>query len=153
MKSKKWITMAAALTLVSTLAFAGPHEGKGGRHGRHGGGQFGAKFAEKLNLSEGQKQQIKDAQKQFREENKAFFEQARDTRRQMREAKEAGDTAKLTQLQATAKSQGQRMKQLRDAQEQRITSFLTPDQKAQWDALKAERQARRGQRQPRGERF
>lgn len=154
MKSKKWITMAAVLTFASTLAFAGPHEGKGGKHGRGGrGGAFGAKFAEKLNLSEGQKQQIKDAQKSFREENKAFFDQTRETRRQFREAKEAGDTGKSTQLEATMKSQRAQMKQLRDAHEQRITSFLTPEQKAQWDAMKAERQSRRGLRAPRGERF
>ena len=151
--SKKWFTAAAAVVaLTSTLAFAAPHEG--GKHGRGGhGGAFGERFAAKLNLTDAQKQQIQDAQKSFRDENKAFFEAARDTRKQMHDAKEAGDTAKLEQLKATAQSQHAKMKELRDAQEQRIATFLTAEQRTQWDAMKAERQAKRGQRGNRGERF
>lgn len=150
--TKKWFTAAAVVALSSTLAFAAPHEGgKRGRGGR-GGHEFSERFAEKLNLSEAQKQQIKDAQTSFRDENKAFFETARDTRRQMREAKEAGDTARLEQLKATAQSQHARMKELRTAQHQRIMNLLTPEQRTQWEALKAERDARRGQRGERGNR-
>ncbi|HYC62063.1 MAG TPA: Spy/CpxP family protein refolding chaperone [Thermoanaerobaculia bacterium] len=144
--TKKWFTAAAVVALSSTLAFAGPHGGgKGGKRGGRGG-EFGAHFAQKLNLSEAQKQQIKDIQTQFRAENKAFFESARDTRRQIREATEAGDTARATQLKATAQSQHARMKELRDAKRQRIEAVLTPDQRAQWQALQAEREAKRGQR-------
>jgi Spy/CpxP family protein refolding chaperone len=146
---KKWMTTAAVLALSSTLAFAAPHEGRG-KHGRHHrGGEFGERMAEKLKLTDAQKQQIKDAQKSFREENKAFFESARDTRRQIREAKEAGDTARLESLKATAKSQHAQMKSLRDAQMQRIEGLLTTEQRAQWQAMKAERDARRGERGPR----
>ncbi len=152
--TKKWFTAAAVVALSSTLAFAAPHEGgKRGRGGR-GGHEFGERFAQKLNLSEAQKQQIKDAQTAFRNENKAFFEQARDTRRQIHEAKEAGDAARVEQLKATAKSQHARMKELRTAQNQRILALLTPEQRTQWEALKAERQAKRGNRGgKRGERF
>jgi Spy/CpxP family protein refolding chaperone len=143
--NKKWLTTAAVLALSSTLAFAAPHEG--GRHGRGGrGGEFSERFAEKLNLTDAQKQQIKDIQSSFREQNKAFFESTRETRKQIREAKEAGDTARLESLKATAESQHAQMKQLREAQMQRVTSVLTPAQKSQWDALKAERQAKREQR-------
>ena len=150
--TKKWFTAVAVVALSSTLAFAAPHEGgKRGRGGR-GGHEFGARFAEKLNLSDAQKQQIKDAQTAFRNENKAFFDSVRDTRRQMREAKEAGDTARAEQLQATAKSQHEQMKSLRQEQHQRILALLTPEQRTQWEALKAEREARRGQRGPRGKR-
>ena len=148
--TKKWFTAAAVVALSSTLAFAAPHEGgKRGRGGR-GGHAFGQRFAQKLNLSDAQKQQIKDAQTAFRNENKAFFDQARDTRRQIRAANEAGDAARVEQLKATAKSQHARMKELRSAQHERILALLTPDQRAQWDALKAERAAKRGQR---GQRF
>src|SRR5215212_8156048 len=98
--SKKWFTAAAVVALSSTLAFAAPHEGgKRGRGGR-GGQEFGERFAQKLNLSDAQKQQIKDAQTAFRSENKAFFDQVRDTHRQIREAKEAGNTALAEQLKA-----------------------------------------------------
>lgn len=155
MKStKKWFTAAAVVALSSTLAFAAPHEGgKRGKGGR-GGHELGERFAQKLNLSDAQKQQIKDAQASFRNENKAFFDQVRDTRRQIREAKEAGDAARAEQLKATAKSQHERVKVLRTEQRQRILALLTPEQRSQWEALKADRQGKRGQRgQSRGQRF
>ena len=38
------------------------------------------------------------------------------------------------------------MKQLREAQQQRSSAILTPEQRAQWDAMKAEREAKRGER-------
>jgi len=147
--NKKWFTAAAVLALSGTLAFAAPHEGQGrggkhGRGGRHGG--FGEHLAQKLNLTDAQKQQIKDVQQNFRNENKAFFESARDTRRQMHDAREAGDTARLESLKATAQSQRAQMKQLRDAQMQRIEAVLTIEQRAQWQALKAEREAKRAER-------
>ena len=147
--TKKWLTAAAVVALSSTLAFAAPHEGgkRGhGRQGGRGGHAFGERFAQKLNLSDAQKQQIKDAQTSFRNENKAFFEQARDTRRQIREAREAGDAARVEQLKATAKSQHARIKELRDEQKQRILALLTPEQRTQWEALKAERGGKRGRR-------
>jgi protein CpxP len=143
MNKNKWITMAAVVALSATVAFAAPHEGRGGRHGR--GGEFGARMAEKLNLSDAQKQQIKDLQTNFRESNKAFFDQVRDTHKQMAEAREANDTARLDALKATAESQHAQMKQLRDQQQQRIAALLTPEQRAQLDAMKAEREARRAE--------
>ena len=150
--TKKWFTAAAVVALSSTLAFAAPHEGgKRGRGGR-GGHEFGERFAQKLNLSEAQKQQIKDTQTAFRNENKAFFDTVRDTRRQIKEAREAGDSARAEQLQATAQSQHARMKELRQTQHQRILALLTPEQRTQWEALKAERDARRGERGKRGKR-
>jgi Spy/CpxP family protein refolding chaperone len=142
--TKKWLTTAAVLALSSTLAFAAPHEG--GRHGGGGrGGEFSERFAKKLNLTEAQQQQIKDSQKSFREANKSLFDAARETRQQMRAAKEAGDTARLDALKGTATAQHAQLKQLRDAQMQRIEAFLTPEQRTQWQAMKAEREARRAQ--------
>ena len=148
MNKTKWMSMAAVLTLTTSLAIAAPHGDRGGKHGRHGkrGGELGARFAEKLNLSDAQKQQIRDLQQSFRESNKAFFEQAHDTRRQMKEAREAGDQARLDSLKATAKSQHERMKQLRQDQHQRVLALLTPEQRTQFEAMKAEREARRGER-------
>jgi Spy/CpxP family protein refolding chaperone len=146
--SKKWFSVAAAvLALSGTMAFAAPHEGgRGGRHGRGGRGMIGERLAAKLNLTDAQKQQIKDSQQSFRNENKAFFEAARDTRRQIREAKEAGDTARLESLKATAQSQHAQMKQLHAAQMQRIETFLTTEQRTQWQAMKGEREAKRAER-------
>jgi Spy/CpxP family protein refolding chaperone len=145
--TKKWFTAAAVMALSTTLAVAAPHGGKGGKHGRGGrGGDFSEKLAQKLNLTDAQKQQIKDINTAFRNENKAFFDAAGETRRQIREAREAGDTARATQLQATAESQRAQLKQLREANRQRVEAVLTAEQRAQLQALKADRGAKRSQR-------
>jgi Spy/CpxP family protein refolding chaperone len=150
--SKKWLTTAAVVALSGTLAFAAPRgEGHGGRHHRgEGSGEFGARFAQKLNLSDAQQQQLKDLQKNFRETNKAFFQSTRATRQQMHDAKEAGDTAKFESLKATADSQRAQMKSLRDAHMASIEAILTPEQRTQWQAMKAEHAARKAER---GERY
>ena len=145
MKKNKLITItAAALALTTTMAFAGPH-GRGGKHGRHGG-EFSARFAEKLNLSDAQKEQVRAFTQSFRESNKALFETHRDAMKQLREAKQAGDQARVDALKPTLQSQRTEMKQRREALKQQIIAILTPEQRAQYEALKAERQARRGDR-------
>ncbi|HEX6641107.1 MAG TPA: Spy/CpxP family protein refolding chaperone [Thermoanaerobaculia bacterium] len=144
--SKQWLTTAAVVALSGTLAFAAPHGGPGGKHRRGEGGEFGVRFAQKLNLSEAQQLQIKDFQKEFRETNKAFLQTTRETRQQMHAAKQAGDTARFDQLKVTADAQRAQMKTLHEAQMQRIEAILTPDQRAQWQAMKAEHAARRAER-------
>lgn len=143
---KKTITAVAVLALGATLAFAGPHgEGKGGRHGK-GGMEFSERFAQKLNLTDAQKAQLSTIQKNFREQNKAFFDQAKATRKQAHAAKEANDTAALEALKPTMEAQRAQMKQLRDAQHQQVLNILTAEQRAQLEAMKAERGSRRGER-------
>lgn len=145
MNKNKWMMMAAVLTLSASVALAAPGEGgkfRGGKHSKRG--EFGAKFAEKLNLTDAQKQQIRDLQQSFRDANEPLFTQARDTHRQLREARQAGDNERVTALQAQAKSQRAQLQQLRAQQKERILALLTPEQRAQWEALKAERESRRG---------
>ena len=146
MKTTKWITMAAVVALTASLAFAAPHErGMGGKRGRHGQ-EFGERMAAKLNLTDAQKQQIGDLQKSFREKNKAVFENAHALRKDFREAKKAGDTAKLESLKPAMETQRAQIKQLHDTQQQQILSLLTPEQRTQWEALKAEREQHRSER-------
>lgn len=139
---KKTLIAVAALTLGATLAFAGPGEGHGGKHGRHG---FAGKFAEKLNLTDAQKQQIRDIRKASFEANKAFFQSARQTRQDMRAAREANDTARLEALKSTMQSQREQMKQILEAEKQQFLSVLTAEQRAQFEAMKAEHKGRRHQ--------
>jgi Spy/CpxP family protein refolding chaperone len=151
MKTTKWMTMAAAVTLTASLAFAAPHEGgMGGRRGRHGQ-EFGQRMAAKLNLTEAQQQQIRDLNEKFRETNKAVFEGAHALHKEFRDAKRANDTAKLESLKPQMEAQRAQMKQLHEAQEQQISALLTPEQRTQWEAMKAERQQRREKH--RGDRF
>lgn len=155
MKNSKWMTMAAVVTLTATMAVAAPHEG--GRHGKFAGKRgraaFGARFAEKLNLSDAQKEQIRTIRKDFREQNKAFFESSRDTFRDFRNARKAKDTARIDALKPQLDANRERFRTLHEQLEQQIVSVLTPEQRSQYDAMKAERKARRAERQEqRGER-
>jgi Spy/CpxP family protein refolding chaperone len=152
MNKNKWMTMAAVLALSTSLAIAAPHGGKGGKGGKHGRGEFSEKFAEKLNLTDAQKEQIKTIRTNNREQNKAFFEQSRATFEQFREAKKANDTAKLEQLKPALEQQRAQMKQFRDAERQQILALLNSEQRTQFDALEKEREARHGDRGPRGNR-
>jgi Spy/CpxP family protein refolding chaperone len=146
MKKKTISAAVAVLAIGATMAFATMHdgkEGKGGWDGHRGG--FSEMYAQKLNLTDAQKTQIADLDKNFRETNKALFEASHQTREQFKAAKDANDTAKLDALRPTMDSQHAQMKQLRDAQDARIKTILTPEQRAQFDTLKAEREARHGE--------
>jgi Spy/CpxP family protein refolding chaperone len=144
----KTISAVAVLALGATLAFAGMHDGKEGKggwgHGEGHRGGFSEMYAQKLNLTDAQKAQIADLDKNFRETNKAFFDGQKQTREQFKAAKDANDTAKLDALRPAMESQRAQMKQLRDAQDAKIKAILTPEQRAQFDTLKAEREARHG---------
>jgi Spy/CpxP family protein refolding chaperone len=151
MKNSKWITAAAAtIALSASLAIAAPNAGNGhgwGHEGGRGRQEMGARLAAKLNLTDTQKQQWQAIQNDFRRDNASFFQQAKQTREEFHAAKEAGDTAKADALKPTLDSQRAQMKQLRDAQEQKLVALLTPEQKAQYDALKAQRREHRNNRQ------
>ena len=141
MKSKIVAAMAV-LTLSASLAVAAP--GQGGHEGKRGkGGELGAKLAQKLNLTAEQQEQIKAIHKQTREENAAFFQTARQTRQELRAAKEANDTARVDALKGTLESQRAQMKQIREAEKARVMAILTPEQRTQFEQLKAERGQRR----------
>lgn len=144
MNRSKWIT-AAAVFVVSTSVVAAPHGG-----GKHRGGtrraELGAHFAEKLGLTDAQKQQVRELKQSFRDEHRVFFEQAQQTRRDLRAARDAGDSARIAALRATMQSQRAQMKQLRDTHQQRVLAILTAEQRAEYEAMNAERETRRDER-------
>ena len=145
---KKIITAVAVLTFGATLAMAAPFEGDGGQGGHHRHHRaYAEKFAQKLNLSDAQKQQIRDIHKSFHAENQAFFDSFRQNWRDFRAAKQAGDTAKAEAIKATLQSQHEQLKQLRAGLDEKIGAVLTPDQLQQWNTMKAERAARHQHRQ------
>lgn len=144
---KKLATAIAVTAIGAAVAFAAPQDGgKAWGHGRHGQrGVFSHRLAEKLNLTDAQKAQVKDIMKATRQENKAFFEQSRATMKEFFEAKKAGDTAKVDALKPTLESQRAQMKAIRAGEETKIASVLTADQNAQWQQFKAERAAKHAQ--------
>ena len=140
---KKTITTLAVFALGASLAFAAPQNPNGqwqGHKGHHG--FMSEKMAQKLNLSDAQKAQVKEIKMQSREENKAFFESARSTFEAYRAAKQANDTAKLQQLQPAVDANKAQMKAIREQERAKILSVLTPDQRAQLDAMRAQHQQR-----------
>jgi len=145
---KKWFSAIAVVALSGTMAFAAVDNGGGKAWGHgHRHGFMSKRLAEKLNLTDAQKDQMKALHRSFREENKAFFEQVRATRQELRAAKEAGDQAKIDSLKPTLESQRAQMKQIRQSQHEKFLSILTPDQRAQLDQLKAEHKAHKHQQQ------
>ena len=146
-KISKWISAAAVIALSGTIAFAAAGDGSGKEwgHGHRHGAM--AHLAQKLNLTDAQKEQWKAIHQSFRTDNQAFLQSVRQTHQDLRAAKQAGDEAKMAELKAVAQSQRAQMKQLHQAQHEKFLSILTPEQRTQLDALKAEREARRQQRQ------
>ena len=145
---KKVMTTLAVFALGASLAMAAPQQdqsGKwqGGEHHGHHGGMFGKMMAEKLNLTDAQKQQMKDINKSFRAQNEAFFAQAKQTRQEFHAAKQANDQAKLDALKPAIEAQRAQLKQLEQAKRQQFLTILTPEQRAQLDAMKAEWKAKR----------
>ncbi len=133
MKSK-WITAVVVAMFSASLAVAAP--------GGHGHGR-GDRVAEKLNLSDAQRQQWRDMERSFHQDNKAFLEQARKTRQDIHAAVEANDMAKVQALEPVLQANREQMKQLRETQEQKLLSILNDEQKAQYQQLKAERHSHR----------
>jgi Spy/CpxP family protein refolding chaperone len=137
---KKTMTAVAVFALGASLAFAAPGDWKG--HEGHDRAGLSEKMAQKLNLTDAQKAQVKDIGTQFRTDNAAFLQNFRQTMQDVHAAKKANDTAKLDALRPTVESQKAQMKTLRQAQRDKISNILTADQRAQLDAMKAQRQAR-----------
>ena len=59
MQMKKWLVAAAVVAVSASLAFALPQDEKGWG-GHRGKGAYGEKLAQKLNLTDAQKQQLRD---------------------------------------------------------------------------------------------
>src|SRR5262245_9842655 len=119
----------------------GDGSGRWGMHGRHGD------FMRGLNLTDDQKAQLKTLREQQREEMKPVFEQQRALRDQIRQALESGkpDATRIGQLEIQSH---QLRLQMKAAHEKAMASFvnvLTPEQKAQWEKMKQEREQRREQ--------
>jgi protein CpxP len=101
---------------------------RGGKHGRGGEmGMFGG-----LNLSDAQKEQLKQIADRYRENHKA-------AREQMRANGTRPDDSQREQLRAQRKATHEQMRA-------EMLSVLTPEQKTQFEQFKAERKERFEQR-------
>ncbi len=153
------LALTASLALTGIVSFAqqqqegqtgqqtgkergGWHKRMGGGKGRHGGmrGGFGGRFAEKLNLTDAQKEQMKQIAARYRESARALREQ----RREGRERDGFGQLTDGTFNEAAVRAAAQARANARVEREvmharmmSEMFALLTPEQKAQ---LAAERQ-------------
>lgn len=123
-------------------------EGREGRKGRQGmeGKGFGGRFAEKLNLTDAQKQQIEQIKARFQESTKALRQQERGNREKDFDAFSGGafnESAVRAAAQARANVHVE-MEVAHARMMSEIYNILTPEQKAQ---LAQERQQREQRRQ------
>ena len=112
----------------------GMHGDKGGRHGDMHGGMFGLRG---LNLTDAQKQQIR----QIHEANKPSEAQMAEFKA-MREGRKTGGEMTDAQRQQM-KAFRQQMRAKHESVEAQILAILTPEQRTQLEANKAEREKRR----------
>lgn len=145
----KWKAMAGSLVLAGALAVPGitlaqdDMEPPMPMEHCHHGGHFFERMADELDLTEGQKAQLKANREANREAHKAQREQMRQLHKQLREAIESGaDQATLDNLGAQlGKLQVAKMQQMYTMQQQ-FEAMLTDEQKAKLEQLKSERKAR-----------
>ena len=169
--SKKFIgtiALAGMMMLVGVIGFArqtstqeqGGQErtgrkwhGRGGKGGKHGGGMrgggFGGRFAEKLNLTDAQKQQMEQISARYRESFKAQHQQNRGEKRGGGFDAFNGGTFNEAEVRAAAQARANarvEMEVTRARMMSEMYNVLTAEQKAQ---LAAERQQREQKRQER----
>lgn len=133
---------------------AGRHEGhRGGGKGRHGGMGlgFGGRFAENLNLTDAQKEQMKQIATRYRESAKAQRQQGGEGRRGGFDAFNGG-TFNEAEVRAAAQARANAQVE-REVTHARMMSemyaVLTAEQKAQLATARQEREQKRQERRTR----
>ena len=131
---KKFV-IALAITATAALAYATPHGGPG-----HGGNRAAhmQKFAEKLGLTDAQKDQIKSIFKADREKNQQLYSDFRAKRQEYHQLKAANDP-KADAVKAELSGLRDQIKEARKGTHEQVLGVLTPDQRAKFDAWRAER--------------
>ena len=132
----KKIVIAFMVAATSTLALA---QDAGPRF--HARGQRAARLAhnlDKLNLTDAQKQQMKDLRAAGREQNKQLNADFRGKLQELRALKQAGDP-KAADVKAEIEAMRPQIEAARKASREAMLNILTPEQRAE---LKATRQSR-----------
>jgi periplasmic protein CpxP/Spy len=162
MNRMKKIVGAAALSFLGLAAVGMAAEGGrgfGGREGwSHGGGRHGFGMGlRELNLTDDQKSQLKQIHEQQKEAMQPLMEQHRQLRDQIEQSlsSDKPDATRIGQLEIQLFNLRSQFRAQREKMQQAFVGVLTPEQKAQWEKLQAERkqrmEERRQQRQQGGQ--
>ena len=155
------IAIAGALVVTGIVGFAqqnstqeqGSKPGverqgmRGGNRGGHGmrGGFMGGRFAEKLNLTDAQKEQMKQIQTKFHESTKALREESRGGRQHGFELFNGG-TFDEAAVRAAAQARANKHVEMEVARARMMSemyAILTPEQKTQLAAQRQEMEQKR----------
>ena len=133
----------AAWTAVAALGAAGvlAAETSQARQQWHGHGRFG-QFMSELNLTDAQKTQAKSVFQGARQSAEPVRQQLMETRKSLRAAIKANDTAQIQQLSATEGKEIGQLTAIRGSAFAKVYQTLTPEQKQKADALEQARHAR-----------
>jgi Spy/CpxP family protein refolding chaperone len=130
---KKFITAVAVVAAMTTPVAFAQNQDAGGGH------QAESARAEKLGLTDAQKQQIKDIRMADRAANKALRQQFHAKRKEFRTLRQNNDP-NAANVKAEMKSLRQQIHAARKATRDKIYStVLTAEQRAQVDARRAQR--------------
>jgi Spy/CpxP family protein refolding chaperone len=137
----------AAWTAVAALGAAGVLAAETSQARQwHGQGRFDH-FMSELNLTDAQKTQAKSIFQGARQSAEPVRQQLMETRKSLRAAIKANDTAQIQQLSATEGNEIGQLTAIRGSAFAKVYQTLTPEQKQKADALEQARHARhQGQR-------
>ncbi len=136
----KQFVIALAIAATSTMAFGHDHGAAGHGKGRQGEAHMG-RFAEKLGLSEAQKQQVAGIRKADAEKNRQLYADLRAKRQELLQLKKANDP-NTEAVKAQFDALKDQVKVAKDAVHAQILSVLTAEQRAQLDQWKSQRKNR-----------
>ena len=136
-------TLAVVIGLLVAAAAMAQQGGGGDRRNM----TFTERYGAQLNLTDAQKKTIDELDAKFQKDNAAFLETYGKTMAEFREARQANDQAKLDALKPKMDEQRAQMTKIRTAHEENIAKTFNADQKAAWEKIKEEREARMKERQ------
>ena len=153
MNRTKKMVGAAALSFLGLAAVGMAAEGGrgfGGREGwAHGGGRHGFGMGlRELNLTDDQKAELKQIHEQQKQAMQPLMEQHRQLRDQIEQSLSSGkpDAARIGQLEIQLFNLRSQFKAQHEKMQQSFLNVLTPEQKAQWEKVRAERKQRMEER-------
>jgi Spy/CpxP family protein refolding chaperone len=144
MKNRTFLaTLGVALLGILVAGAVCIAQGRGNGHGEGRGGDRGAMMAkafDKLNLTADQKAKIKSLRDQFQQTNSAALADLKSLRDQMKAARDAKNADQAKSIGQQMRTKMEALKPAREQLRQQILAILTPEQKAQLDQMKADRQ-------------
>ena len=127
--------LVLGLFMMAGSAYAQPGHHHRGGHGPKGGlGPLAA-----LDLTDAQKEQIKDLHEQFQQAHADEFEQMKALHEQMREQRKSGDREAAQATREQMKELKESMRDDHEALREQINALLTAEQKAKLEEMHANR--------------